>query len=99
MSYQDIQTAHMRLAILLLLAKDNGFDLNEHLLRDLLRSYGHNLGQDRLRTELSWLAEQCLVKTADLEGTWVARLTNRGLEVTEGRATVPGVKRPGPEGF
>jgi hypothetical protein len=99
MSYQDIQTAHMRLAILLLLAKDSGFDLNEHLLRDLLTTYGHNISRDRLRIELAWLEEQNLVKKEDLEGTWVARLNGRGFDVAEGRSVVPGVKRPGPDGF
>lgn len=99
MSYQDIQTTHLRLAILLLLANDTGYDLNEHLLRDLLVTYGHNISRDRLHTELSWLAEQGLVKTDILGETWVAKLTGRGLEVAEGRAVVPGVKRPGPDGF
>jgi hypothetical protein len=54
--------------------------------------------RDQIKTELAWLAEQQLVTSEDHAGLVVATLTERGLDVAEGRTVVPGVQRPSPRG-
>ena len=58
--------------------------------------YGHEVSLDALRTDLAWLAEQALVEVEDGAKVVFGTLTQRGLDVAEGRAKVPGVTRPGP---
>jgi hypothetical protein len=87
----------MRLVVLRVLAEDADYSHNEHVLRSVLRSLGHTVSMDRLRTELSWLNEQGLIVSADTAGVIVAKLTVRGLDAATGAAVVPGVKRPVPE--
>ncbi|EFF6969457.1 ArsR family transcriptional regulator, partial [Escherichia coli] len=46
-------------------------------------------------THIAWLAEQGLVRKRMLvNGYFIAELTGRGQDVAEGRASVPGVKKP-----
>lgn len=95
-SFREVQTADRRLVILRLLA-DGGYESSHYLLRETLELYGHRATADQIVVDLAWLAEQGLVETHAPAGVVLARLTNRGLDVAQGRATVPGVKRPLPE--
>ncbi|MHB1183382.1 MAG: VpaChn25_0724 family phage protein [Desulfobulbia bacterium] len=98
MSFADLKTAHTRLVILQLLAQDAGYDLNESILADLVREFGHSISGDALRVQLAWLEENGLVTTRTVAGQlMVAKLTARGGDAAAGRAVVPGVKRPEPE--
>lgn len=96
MSYANVVAADRRLTILKLLADSDGYAANEYLLQSALEGFGHAVGQDRLRTELAWLAEQSLVVVLDVAQVNIAKLTARGGDVVAGRTSVPGVKRPGP---
>ena len=87
---------HLRLTLLRLLEESPDYELNEAILADGTEPYGFNPSRDRIRTELSWLAEQGLVSLDDDPGIMVATLTERGLDVAMGRVTVPGVRRPTP---
>jgi Fe2+ or Zn2+ uptake regulation protein len=98
MSLAQILTEDIRLVILRFLAEDAGFDLNESIIHSALGTLGHNVSRDRVRVELAWLAEQGLVTVHEVVSVQIATLTGRGLDVAEGRALVPGVKRPGPKG-
>lgn len=98
MSLAQLLTEDIRRAILDFLSQDTGFDLNESIIHAALATLGHNVSRDRLRVELAWLAEQGLLTVHDVVGVQVATLTARGLDVADGRAIVPGVKRPGPRG-
>lgn len=97
MSFADLIAADIRLAVLQILAQDPGYGANEMVLRQALAALGHHVSRERLRTDLSWLAEQSLVALTDVSGVVVARLTGRGDDAAAGRAVVPGVRRPGPE--
>ena len=97
MSFENLRTADMRLVILRSIA-DDGYSLNESILQDVLKAYGHSVSRDRVKTEIRWLEEQALVAVDDISGTLVAKLTRRGADVAEGTARVDGVKRPRPEG-
>ena len=96
--YAEVITSDIRLVILRALAEDVGYSHNESVLQSILEQFGHVVSRDRVRNELAWLAEQGLIGIRDSAGYMVATLTGRGADVAAGRATVPGVKRPGPRG-
>lgn len=85
-----------RLVILRLLGKAPGNELNHYVLQVALEDKGHRISLDAVLSELSWLEEQGLVTLESLPGMTVAALTARGLDVSLGRARVPGVKIPVP---
>lgn len=90
----DILTQDQRLVILRSLNDTQG-ELNESVLQDCLDAYGHKVSRDKVRVQLGWLEEQQLVRLETLRGGFlVARLTGRGQDVADGRARVPGVKKP-----
>lgn len=94
MAIQQILSEHQRLVILRLLHEVPGFDLNESILQDSLNAYGLDVSRDSLRTQLAWLAEQGLLSLSQVGTTQIAKLSARGQDVAEGRASVPGIKRP-----
>lgn len=96
MSYAEHHAKHLRLTILRLLAAQPGYATNDSVLRDALAAFGFRIGRDRVATELAWLAEQGLVACEDAGTLTIAAATRRGVEVSEGIATVPGVQRPSP---
>lgn len=99
MSFQKTITEDRRLSLLLVLEQTPGFSANAFLLRDAVDSiYGHSATVDVVRTDLSWLAEQALVTTRTTGDVTMATLTARGVDAANGRAVVPGVKKPMPGG-
>lgn len=99
MDYKDFRAEDERLVILRGLQEDTGgYTANESILHDILATFGHRVGRDRVKTQLVWLAEQGLVKvTTNAAGYMIATLTSRGIDVATGAAATPGVKRPRPE--
>lgn len=98
MSYHDIIEQDLRLTILMILAQDADYAVNDAVLHRALEQVGHRISRDRMQTELAWLAEQGLLEA---EGTGVGelaviKLTARGMDVSQGRTVAPGVRRPGP---
>ena len=94
MSFAAILAEDRRLAILLLLEGEGGA-VNESVMQVALDALGHRVARDTVRVEFAWLAEQGLVKVETVaDRVQVARLTGRGEDVANGRARVPGVKRP-----
>ncbi|UJX43186.1 ArsR family transcriptional regulator [Desulfovibrio sp. JY] len=90
----EVFSQDRRLVILRLLAEDLDHKLNTSVLQDALDLIGHGCSRDSVETECSWLAEQGLVNVEKVGPVTVVQLTGRGQDVAEGRATVPGVKRP-----
>ncbi|MCT8831496.1 hypothetical protein KZ432_01000 [Glaesserella parasuis] len=94
---QTILTKDQRLVILRSLA-EAGYDANESILSDCLDLYGHDISRDLVRNHLVWLEEQGLIQLERLkDGYMVASITQRGLDVAQGRVAVEGVKRPRPK--
>jgi hypothetical protein len=89
--------AHLRLTLLRLLAEAPGYRANSSLLTSAAdATAGFAVSRDQVRTELAWLAEQGLAELdGHIPGLSVATLTERGQDVATGRASVPGVQRPG----
>lgn len=96
MSFRDFQTEDRRLVILRGLAQCAGYRGNDILMRSYCASVGHTVSHATSATDLAWLEEQGLVSLERAQGVTVATLTVRGLDVSTGAATVPGVKRPEP---
>lgn len=96
-TYAEHFRTHLRLALLKLLAGSPGYAANASILRDAAQQVGLDVPRDGVVTEVAWLAEQGLVKSEEIRaGVIVATLTPRGLDTAEGRAVVPGVRRPAP---
>ncbi|OIO58127.1 MAG: hypothetical protein AUJ55_05525 [Proteobacteria bacterium CG1_02_64_396] len=94
--YADLVGQDIRLQLLRLLAQDSDYAVNDTVLGQGLRLLGHDLSNDRVRAELGWLEEVGLVTVQPVGPYRVAQLTQRGLDVAQGRARVEGVRRPGP---
>ena len=85
-----------RLVLLKALENAAQYRANAFLLRRYCDAVGHVVSADRVEVDLAWLAEQQLVGLERTQGVTVATLTARGLDVAQGRATVPGVPKPQP---
>ena len=98
MAYRETLAEHVRLCLLRLLHEAPGYEANNSILADGVVMFGLRVSRDVVNAELAWLDEQRLITlrkiTANIS---VAALTSRGQDVAEGKATVPGVKRRGPE--
>lgn len=94
--YADFLREDQRLALLRLLAELPSYRSNSSVLVGFMRQWGHDMSRDQVKTELTWLGEQGLLKIEDLDAVLVVELTERGADVAAGRAKQPGVKRPGP---
>ena len=85
----------VRRIVLDLLEQDAGYDLSATMIQTGLAEFGHRPSADQLKTELNWLAEQGYLNLETRgDNILVAKLTQRGADVVEGRAAVPGVAKP-----
>lgn len=96
MNYLKLLEEDRRLTILLLLVESPDYKANQFLIQEALDGFGHTVSMDRIKADFAWLAEQGLIELAELGGIQVPKLTDRGLDVAQGRARHPGVKRPRP---
>jgi hypothetical protein len=95
-TYDEFMTSARRLALLAGLAACPQYRANDVLLQKWAEGMGHPVSADRVRSDLAWLKEQELVALDAVDRLQVATLTERGLDVAEGRAQVPGVSKPKP---
>lgn len=98
MSYQEKMREAWRLELLKLLASLPGSESGQYFLYTCMTE-----GElpppsaDQVASELAWLAEQGLVNLRASRELSNASITQRGLDVAEGRLRVPGVARLRPE--
>lgn len=95
-SFTRLVEEDRRLTILLLLSESPDYKANHFLIQSALDGFGHTVSVDRLKADLAWLAEQGLVTQQETAGVQVPQLTDRGLDVAQGRVVHPGIKRPRP---
>lgn len=88
---------HLRLCLLRFLLSAPSYRANSSILHQVADTFGLSATRDQIKAQLAWLKEQSLVETEELMGLVVASLTERGQDVAGGRATCPGVQRPGPK--
>lgn len=97
MIYHDLVTADIRLRLLQLLSGKPVYTGNEVALQaELASKYGHAIGRDRVRTELTWLEDQGLLVLQKPGGIMLATLSGTGQEVSGGISRNPGVAVPRP---
>lgn len=96
MSYEATLREHRRLSILIYLAAAPGYAANASILQDVLTGLGLSATSDQVAAELAWLGEQDLVRLSGGPSLPVATATLRGIEVAQGLAQHPGVRRPRP---
>jgi hypothetical protein len=96
MNFAERIAQDRRLTILKLLEGALGYSTNDSLLYLALADFGHRIGRDQLRTDLVWMAKQGLIVAGQIAGITIVTATARGLDVAQGKAIVPGVKRPSP---
>lgn len=94
-SFAERLTEDRRLVLLRILADMPGYRANSSTITSLLDSFGHAISRDYVRGQLAWLAEQGLLVLDDVGPVLLVVLSERGLDVARGVATVPGVARPG----
>jgi hypothetical protein len=98
MSLGNILAEDRRLVILRVLS-EGGYVANESVLRKSLAAFGHQVGSDIVRADLTFLAEHDLVRIETLHPPsgelWLIHLKSAGEEVAQGRQH-PGVARRGP---
>ncbi len=94
MSFADHLRKDVRLVSLRVLSETPGYRSNSSVIVSCLDRYGHAVTRDQMKTELRWLAEQGLVELEEAGSVLVAKLTERGQDVAEGRAVVDGVAKP-----
>jgi hypothetical protein len=83
-----------RLRVLLILRADVTCGrCNELLIAKLLNlKYGHSVSRDLLRVDLMWLHESLLCEIT-MQDIWIAEISQRGCDVADGNAFVPGIAR------
>jgi len=94
MAIEKVQNEHHRLSILLALAAQGGYETNDSMLQCACEAFGHRMSNDKVRNHVEWLKEQGLVTVTSASSYLLIKLTERGQDVSEGRASCPGVKRP-----
>jgi hypothetical protein len=97
MNFAEFETSDRRLVMLRGLENAAQYRANAYLLRRYCAALGHAVSADRFEADLAWLAEQGLIERTREQEVTVATLTQRGLDVANGTATVPGVARPQPD--
>lgn len=95
-SYAQMVAADRRLLILKGLKAAAEYTAARTLLVSFLGAFGRKVSADVVAGDLAWLAEQGLAEYTEAGDETIAVLTQRGLDVAEGRATCPGVRRPKP---
>lgn len=95
-NFADYLRQDQRLVMLRILSELPQYRANSSVITSLLGEFGHHPSRDQVKAELVWLGEQGLVKVEDIGSVLVVTLTERGADVAAGRASVPGVKKPGP---
>ena len=98
MSYPEKMREAWRLELLKLLASLPGYEAGQYFLYTCMEE-GElpPPSSDQVASELAWLSDQGLVSLRATRELSNASITQRGLDVAEGRARVPGVSRLRPE--
>ena len=77
----------LRFSILQILHSMPGYTTNLSVLTECVHELGLDVTRDQVNTQTQWLAEQDLLKNWGFDGVENIRILERGLEISEGRAT------------
>lgn len=88
---------HVRLTILRAMAETPTQGSNESALAQFVNLFHPGTTRDQIRTEMTWLSEQGLLKVELVGELMVATISKRGVDVGKGHSRVPGVAKPSAE--
>jgi hypothetical protein len=91
-------THERRAHVLRTLASAPAYRANERLLHEMLDDAGLPCARDQVRNDMAWLHDMALVTVREVAGVMIAEVTQRGVDVAQGNASVPGVARLQPQG-
>lgn len=92
-----IDRADLRLQILWILWKSQGYTNNQVLIKKgLASSRGVVATTEQIRTEMAWLDNIGAVVLQDVDGVFVATLSDHGEEHLQGARAIPDIRRPRP---
>ncbi len=94
---EQILRRHRALAVLRFLDRSPEYRTNEEVLMDWLRHIALTCSRENLRDVASFLEKEGYLRSKNVDGLLVLTLSERGAEIADGRETVEGVERPGPE--
>jgi Fe2+ or Zn2+ uptake regulation protein len=94
MSLTEIKNEHQRRSILKALSAMVGYGANHSMVRDTCASFGVEMSNDTIKTQLYWLDEQGLVSVKVQGNYLLAELKARGQDVVDGLVFIPGIKCP-----
>ena len=97
MSYQTIIAKEQRLLILQALQQDTDYRVNDIMLQAWLEEMGMDTSMDKLHTEMQWLEEQGMLTIEHIKSMQIATITQRGLDLANGKSRNQGVARIKPE--
>lgn len=93
-SFKEHMAEDRRLCILRLLSESQG-RANDSMLQTALDKLGHRrISRSAIRADIQFLAQRGLVSEEWVETILVATITERGVDVAEGREEVEGIKKP-----
>ncbi|MGR6871225.1 VpaChn25_0724 family phage protein [Pseudomonas sp. HK3] len=96
MGFQKFENEEMRLSILVILDSDSDYSMNDSVIIRALETIGYKPSTDKLKSELAWLQDCNLLTIEENMGFTIASLSQRGSDVAQGRASVPGIPRRRP---
>ncbi len=91
-----IDRADLRLLILWILWKSQGYTSNQALVKKALAVCGVVAATEQIRTEMAWLDNIGAVVLQDVDGVFVATLSDHGEEHLQGARAIPDIRRPRP---
>ncbi len=95
MNFKEHLAADRRLCILRILAETGG-SANDSVLHTALESIGHRRqSRATIREDIRFLVASGLCTDEWLEHIQIVNITQRGVDVAEGREEAAGVKKPG----
>ena len=94
MSFSEHLAEDRRLCVLRLLSESGG-TANDSVLHTGIEHLGHaRIPRNDIREDIRFLNDRGLIEITWFKEVMVAKITKRGLELTEGRITVEGIKSP-----
>lgn len=95
--YTKTLSKHRRLTILRFLSDSPEYTSNGSILTEVCNKFGVTSSHDQVTGELAWLQSNGMATVDETAGFLVVTATKHGVDVAQGRARHPEVKRPGPE--
>lgn len=96
-NFKAVQRADGHLGILQALAADPGYSMNHEMMAMAIDQVSAiTFTESQVKERFDWLESQKLITTEIISPFVVAKLTDLGLKVAQGREHVEGVSRPSP---